>query len=122
MNNTAIINEKCCINTKIGVTPDINVGEVKSYCVGKPRFEKHVDCKDECSYMVNQMLCVRFPLTFSARATARTKGCNTNKCNPCHNSIKNHAQRNMQCRRNRNMMCLLFCFLPICCRIGFRVF
>jgi hypothetical protein len=123
MNNAAFINKNCCIDTKIGVTPDITIGDVQSFCVGKPRLERNTNCKKECSYMVNQMLCVRFPLNFSAKATVISSGCSKN-CKPHREQKSNHNQRYNQCRIKRTIMCILFCFLPFCCgaKIGCRAF
>jgi len=82
----SIVNQKVCIEAKVTVEPEAKVGNVFAYCVGKPKFEewgRGLPC--DCTYMVSQMLCVRFPLTISATASAKPAGiiCNDPSIEPC---------------------------------------
>lgn len=70
----SIVNQKVCVEAKVTVEPEAEIGDVHACCVGKPRFEKCGKKSHGCTYMVSQMLCVRFPLTISATASAKPEG------------------------------------------------
>lgn len=70
----SMVHQKVCIEAKVTVEPETKIGDVHACCVGMPRFEKCGKGPSACTYMVSQMLCVRFPLTISAAASAEPAG------------------------------------------------
>lgn len=68
------VNQKVCIEAKVTVEPEAKVGDVCACCVGKPQFEECGKNLHGCTYMVSQMVCVRFPLTISATASVKPAG------------------------------------------------
>ncbi len=81
----ATVQKKVCVEAKVTVTPDAQIGDVQAKCVGKPRFEPcHCNSRD-CTIMVSQLLCVRFPIKFSAMATVEPAGivCDVPQLEPC---------------------------------------
>lgn len=97
MDNSFIFNGKICVEENIKITPDVEVGEIQSYCVGNPKIEKCVYNKSGNTYMVNQMLCVSFPLTFSAHVTTDTD----------ENFNKVHHNRSRRNRLFRILSCMM---------------
>lgn len=73
MECTSVVNQNVCIETKVTVDPEAEVGDVRACCMGEPKFEK-CEKRGGCTYMVSQMLCVQFPLTISATASAKPAG------------------------------------------------
>ncbi len=74
MDCPSIVNQKVCVEAKVTVNPEAEVGDVHAYCVGKPHFEECGKKSCGCTYMVSQMLCVRFSLAISANASAKPAG------------------------------------------------
>lgn len=70
----SIVSQKVCVEAKVTVEPEAKIGDVHACCVGKPQFEECRKKSHGCTYMVSQMLCVRFPLTISAAASAKPAG------------------------------------------------
>ncbi len=70
----SIVNQKVCIEAKVTVEPEAEIGDVHACCVGKPQLEECCKKSRGCTYMVSQMLCVRFPLTISATVSAKPAG------------------------------------------------
>ncbi|UWG98629.1 hypothetical protein LPY66_07530 [Dehalobacter sp. DCM] len=75
---------------KAGVTiiPDVQVGEVKSFCVDGPFIGACPGTPsptETCTFDVSQRICVEIPLTFSASAEAEPKGivCGNPTTGPC---------------------------------------
>ena len=89
------------IEADVTVIPDAKIGKVESMCMGEPCLEP---CSsDPCTYMISQMMCVRFPLTFGATVAARPMG----------------IECNGQCQRNRRqnnallpLLLLILCITP----------
>jgi hypothetical protein len=82
-----IVNQKVCVEAKVTVEPEAKVGDVHACCVDRPKFEECEKGPCGCTYMVSQMICVRFPLTISAAASARPAGmvCCKPSVGPCRN-------------------------------------
>ncbi len=86
MDCPSVVSQKVCVEASVTVEPEAKVGEVHACCVGRPAFE---ECPKKpssgCTYMVSQMLCVRFPITISATASVRPEGivCCEPKVTPC---------------------------------------
>lgn len=70
----AIVHDTVCVEANVMLEPDVKVGETRWCFVGKPKIEL---CNG-CTYMVSQMLCVRFPLKFSVEASANPAGISCN--------------------------------------------
>jgi hypothetical protein len=68
------VSQKVCVEAKVTVEPKAQVGDVQACCVGKPQFEECGSKSQGCTYMVSQMVCVRFPLTISATASVKPAG------------------------------------------------
>lgn len=113
----ATINKTICVETNVKVDSDVDIGDVKSYCVGRPRIEMCYDNEKPHGYMVNQMVCVRFPLLYSTNATARTYGiCDVKGCNELqHTEVCRKPDYNR--RRNRNLIIKIVAIF-----FGFKIF
>lgn len=85
MDCPSTVSQEVCVKAKVEVEPEAKIGYVHACCVGRPHFEKCCRKSDDCTYMVSQMLCVRFPLTISATATAKPAGivCHKPKVESC---------------------------------------
>ena len=81
----SIVSQKVCVEAKVTIAPDVKMGDVHACCVGEPQFEECRKNPCGCTYMVSQMMCVRFPLTLSATAKAKPVGivCREPKVEPC---------------------------------------
>lgn len=82
----AIVHETVCVQAEITITPDVEVGEFSSFCVGAPVIG---GCDGtpvaSCTFTVSQNICVQIPLNFSANATAVPAGlvCGIPGSGPC---------------------------------------
>lgn len=81
----SVVSQKVCVEAKVTVEPEAKIGHVHACCLGKPLFDKCGEKHSGCTYMVSQMLCVHFPLTISASASAKPAGivCCRPKVEPC---------------------------------------
>ena len=70
----AIVNDTVCVEANVTIKPDVDVGDTHWCLVGRPK----IKLCNGCVYMVSQMLCVSFPLKFSAEASATTTGISCN--------------------------------------------
>jgi len=61
------------VQAEVKVAPNVNIGKVKYRCVGRPRI-RMCSNKSNCTYVVSQLICVCFPLSLSAAATAEPSG------------------------------------------------
>lgn len=79
MNNTCDICKDICIDTNVKITPDVIVSDVESILVGNCRM---IRCRNHCNqtgYFVNQLVNVRFRLSYCAKVSADVNhvSCNT---------------------------------------------
>lgn len=118
------INSTVSIDARVTVTPDVEVGDIETCYVGKPHIDKCRLNAEQNSYMVNQMLCIRYPLTFSTSASAATTGASCGALDHqtceeeeiCSNSHRNSNRRgNINCRRFLCCLLTVFCGVKILC-------
>lgn len=72
-----VVNETVCVQARVTITPDVETGEIRSFCVGNPMIGNcpgTPSTTGDCSFTVSQRICVQVPLTFSADATAEPTG------------------------------------------------
>ncbi len=74
MECSSIVRQDVCVEARVTVEPEADTGDVQACCVGKPWLEKCGAGPCGCTYMVSQMVCLKFPLTISARAAATPAG------------------------------------------------
>jgi hypothetical protein len=73
----AIVHETVCVQAEVTIAPDVQVGEVRSFCVDQPVIGPCPGIPSPtqtCKFEVSQKICVEIPLTFSATATALPNG------------------------------------------------
>lgn len=73
----AVVNETVCVQALVTITPDVQTGEIRSFCVGNPMIGNcpgTPSTTGDCSFTVSQRICVQVPLTFSAGAVAEPTG------------------------------------------------
>lgn len=81
-----IVHENVCVQGTVTITPNIQIGESMSFCLGNPMIGS---CPGtlarNCTFTVSQNICVQIPLTFSATATAAPNGlvCGTPETGEC---------------------------------------
>lgn len=121
-----IVQKTVCVEAKVTVTPNAEIGDVESFCVGGPRIDACPVKSSPCTYMVNQLLCVRFPLTISADAMAKPTGivCDIKDDEPC-SRIPPPCKQTCEHRINRNrgnpkFPLILGMFLTLSCTKNFR--
>lgn len=110
MNCSSTINKEITTDTIIELNSNATVGLVQSECIGEPKIDRLYETCDKCTYMVEQLVDVKFPLTLSTKA-------NVNRCGIICDST---CQRKKYCRRN----CLNIrkcCLIIIACCFGIRV-
>ena len=64
-----------CMRAKVDIVPDIQVGKPRVTCLDGP----FIGCccgapSSTCSFYVSQKVCVKVPIAFSAKVTARADG------------------------------------------------
>lgn len=83
------VKETVCVQADIKITPNVTVGTIRTFCVGRPVFEA---CSGkpagECCFTVSQNICVQVPISFDVDVTAESGGlvCGTpseGTCAPC---------------------------------------
>lgn len=83
----ATVHETVCIQAEVTITPHVEIGDVKSFCVSGPMIGKKCDGTPmrNCIIDVSQKICVQIPITFSATAEAVPKGivCGTPEAGEC---------------------------------------
>ena len=73
----ANVHETVCIQADVTISPHVDVGEVKSFCVDGPIIgacSGTPSPTNTCTFAVSQKICVEVPLTFYASAVAEPKG------------------------------------------------
>jgi hypothetical protein len=82
----ALINETVTVQANVKITPCVEIGTIKSYCVGRPVMGA---CEgtpvEECTFSVSQNICVQVPLSFAVDTLAEPAGiiCGTPLSGPC---------------------------------------
>lgn len=82
----ATVRETVCVQANVTITPSVEVGDIQSFCVGRPRIGSCAGTlQPSCTFTVSQDVCVQIPLTFSANATAVPAGlvCGIPTTGPC---------------------------------------
>lgn len=85
---TDVIHDTVCVQAEVTITPNVEVGEIESFCIGGPVIGACPGIPsptDSCTFTVSQSICIQIPLTFSANATAVPRGivCGTPGVGPC---------------------------------------
>ena len=77
------IEKEVCVEAKVRVKPEADIGEVEFIFVGEPKRETCDDtlCR-ECDFMISQVICLRIPVMFSAEAEVVKTGIVCEKENP----------------------------------------
>lgn len=110
MNCSSVINKRLPTDTIIELIPEAEVGEVESHCIGKPKIEECCDSCGKCTYMVEQLVDVRFPITLSTNANVKRCGVVCESSCPPKKCCKNNCFNMRRC-----------CFLIIACCFGLRL-
>ena len=113
------INEDIETDTSVIVTPDIEIGNVETRCVGKGKITKCCNYCNQPTYMIDQLLRVRFPISFSVTASANIQ--HVSYCNPendCTQESPSHPPKTCRkCNQNnrvrRTFFCIIFLFLGL---------
>jgi hypothetical protein len=74
---SATLNEEICIEAKVTVNPEVSIGNVRIECLDSTidRFPSCNKCSSEkCTVFVNQLIRVKIPIQFSAKADAEKLG------------------------------------------------
>lgn len=84
----ATVNQTVCVQADVTVTPDVDVGDVESFCVGDPTIggcSGDLSPTGTCTFTVSQSICVQIPITFKASAVAVPSGivCGTPAVGEC---------------------------------------
>ncbi|MGG0790413.1 hypothetical protein ABE132_17190 [Peribacillus simplex] len=94
-NCTSFLDEEICIEAKVTVKPEVSIGKVKIECL-ESCIEPHSNftnkSSEECSIIVSQLIRVKIPIRFSAKAEAEKKGVN---CMPCHSEESSDESSNL---------------------------
>ena len=106
------VQKEVCIQAGVKVTPNVEIGEAQSFCVGSPKFKP---CHSEhCDYLVSQLVCVQFPIKFSADAEVDTAKivCEPPCCLPLP-----HRKKACSCVLS-DSRCLLFLMIAMICGLS----
>ena len=119
MENSIIINSNISADLNVNMTPSVTVGDIKSYCFGEPYLEKCTN--NENCYMVNQLICVQFPLALSVQASAVVKEVSCNEqnhdqsdCLPIH-SPRSGVKRRKHLIRFCSRLLTVLCGIKLIC-------
>jgi len=87
----ALVNETVCVQAKVTITPNVEVGQIQSFCVDGPMIgicPGTPSPTGTCTFNVSQRICVQVPLAFSATATSDPTGivCGTPVVGACQTS------------------------------------
>ncbi len=67
--------ELVCVEAEVEVAPKAEiVGKVQSCLVGSPTLESCPDCMPEDTFVISQLICIKIPLSFSAKASVQSTG------------------------------------------------
>jgi hypothetical protein len=69
-----VVEQNVCVQADIVTVPGAKLGDIEASCVGLPVTEKYSREGAECTRIVRQLICVRFPITFSVRADVNSAG------------------------------------------------
>lgn len=86
MDCKSVCHKTVCVEAKVTLTPDVDIGALRTFCVDDPKVVRCPgDPKHSCSFFLNQLVCVQIPLTFTATGTAKAEGivCNPPFHEPC---------------------------------------
>ncbi|MDF2943194.1 MAG: hypothetical protein K0S01_2052 [Herbinix sp.] len=56
------MHQKAKVSLPISIEPFVVSGKIKARCCGDPKVS--IDCKDNCSYVITQEICIEIPLKF----------------------------------------------------------
>ncbi len=56
------VHQKAKVSLPISIEPFVITGKIKARCCGDPKVS--TDCKDNCSYVITQEICIEIPLKF----------------------------------------------------------
>jgi hypothetical protein len=56
------VHQKAKVSLPISVEPFVVAGKIKARCCGNPKVL--IDCRDNCSYVITQEICIDIPLKF----------------------------------------------------------
>ena len=73
----ALVHDTVCVQADVTISPEINVGRIETFCVGRPVIgvcPGKVPPAKCCSFTVSQNIRVQVPLMFSAYAKATPTG------------------------------------------------
>lgn len=76
-NLTSFLDKEICVEAKVTVNPEVSIGKVTIECLDSTieqdsKFNKA--SSEECTVFVNQLIRVKIPIRFSAKADAEKKG------------------------------------------------
>ena len=75
MDCESIIKRKVCMDAKVTLDQDVDLGRVRSFCMSEPKLVKYRGSSDErCTFVVRQLVCVEIPLKFAANVKAEPAG------------------------------------------------
>lgn len=108
MKSQDIFSQNVRVAADVKIVPNASVGDIEAYCVGDPVLESCSN-SDSCAYMVNQLVCVRFPLRINIDVDASAGilcgvperkhcHCGSPSCERCHEMLR-QTQRD-ECSRN----------------------
>ncbi len=86
MDCNSVFHKTVCMEAKVTLTPDVDIGALRAFCVDDPKVIRCMgDPQHSCSFFLNQLVCVQIPLTFTASGTAKAEGivCNPPIHEPC---------------------------------------
>lgn len=82
-NCTSFLDQEICVEAKVTVNPSVSIGKAKIECIDSSiepcSTSNH--SSEECTIYVNQLIRVKIPMRFSAKAEAEKKGVS---CKPVH--------------------------------------
>ena len=81
-----ILHEKVCVEAKVKISPEAELGDVRSFCVDEPEICSRPGTRShECSFFLRQLICLEIPVEFSAEASVGPAGivCGMPKEGPC---------------------------------------
>ena len=75
MDCESIVKRKVCMDAKVTLDQDVDLGRVRSFCMSEPKLVRYGGNNSErCSFVVRQLVCVEIPLKFSAAVKAEPAG------------------------------------------------
>lgn len=82
-NCTSFLDQEICVEAKVTVNPSVSIGKAKIECVDSSieSCSKLNHSSEECTVYVNQLIRVKIPIRFSAKAEAEKNGVS---CKPVH--------------------------------------